>query len=276
MGKKIEEGVRQSVSLRNTPIFILCGGLGTRMKEETEFVPKPMVYIGHEPILMHIIKKYYKHGFRRFVLCLGYKSRVIKEYFLNYYTLNSDFSLNLSSNSVSISAIKSEVLDIEVDLVYTGELTMTGGRIARAAERYLKDAAHFGVTYGDGLTDVDLKSHFEFHLSNNKTGTLLGVNPPSRFGEIKLKESCVEQFCEKPEIRDHWVNGGFFFFKKDFLNYVSKDEACVLEQAPLTNLARDGQLMVNKHSGYWACMDTQREREEFQQKWSSQAAPWLK
>lgn len=246
------------------------------MKEETEFIPKPMVYIGHEPILMHIIKKYYKHGFRRFVLCLGYKSSVIKEFFLNYYTLNSDFSLDLSNNTVSINATESKPLDIMVDLVYTGELTMTGGRIARAAEKHLGDSPHFGVTYGDGLTDADLKSHFEFHLSSNKTGTLLGVNPPSRFGEIMLDGSRVEKFCEKPEIGDHWVNGGFFFFKREFLNYVAKDESCVLEQAPLTNLAKDEQLMVNKHKGYWACMDTQREREEFQKKWDSQAAPWLK
>lgn len=260
-------------SISNTPIFILCGGLGTRMKEETEFVPKPMVCIGQEPILMHIIKKYYKHGFKRFILCLGYKSKVIKEYFMNYYTLNSDFSIDLSNNSVSINNIKS--LDIVIDLVETGELTMTGGRIAKAAEKHLRDTSHFGVTYGDGLTDVDLKSHFEFHVSNNKIGTLLGVNPPSRFGEIKLDNSQVAKFCEKPEINDHWVNGGFFFFKKEFINYISNDENCVLEQTPLINLAQDGQLMVNKHKGYWACMDTQREREEFQQKWITGNAPWL-
>lgn len=262
-------------SMINIPIFILCGGLGTRMKEETQFIPKPMVCVGQEPILMHIIKKYHKHGFKKFVLCLGYKSKSIKEFFINYHTLHSDFSLNLSNNTVSIDYSEVNSLDIVVNLIHTGELTMTGGRIARAAEKYLGDESHFGVTYGDGLTDVDLKSHFEFHLSNDKIGTLLGVNPPSRFGEIKLTGSRVSEFCEKPEINDHWVNGGFFFFKKEFLEYLSTAEDCVLEQRPLINLAKDDHLIVNKHRGYWACMDTQREREELQRQWASGQAPWL-
>ncbi len=255
------------------PVFILCGGLGTRLKEETEFRPKPMVPVGEQPILWHIMKTYRKYGFKKFVLCLGFKAEVIKSYFLNYSKLNSDFTVDLNTNNVTVHSVDHD-LDWEVTLAYTGELTMTGARIARAAEKYLGDAEHFAVTYGDGLTDANLADELDFHLGHGKTGTILGVNPPSRFGEIKIEKDVVTEFAEKPEFTDEWINGGYFFFKKDFLKYLSKDESCVLERQPLVDLARDGGLKMYRHSGYWACMDTQRDREQLNKLWQSGNAPW--
>lgn len=258
----------------NIPIFILCGGLGTRIKEETEFRPKPMVPIGENPILLHIMNSYAKYGFKKFVLCTGFKSEVIKDYFLKYSELNSDFSIDFRTNTKNILSIDHN-LDWEVTLAYTGAETMTGGRISIATEKYLNGAEHFGVTYGDGLCDADLNEHFDYHLSHNKIGTVLGVNPPSRFGEIKLDQDRVVEFSEKPEFNEKWINGGFFFFKKDFLKYLSKDKACVLEKKPLINLAKDGQLNIYKHRGFWACMDTQRDRDYLTGLLERNEAPWI-
>jgi len=167
--------------LIDVAVFVLCGGLGTRFREETEFRPKPMIAIGSRPILWHIMRSYARYGFRRFVLCLGYKAEVIKEYFLNYSSLNSDFTVDLKSNRMQVHSVDHDD-EWEVTLAQTGELTMTGGRVARAAARYLGDAEHFAVTYGDGVTDADLAEEFRFHLGHGKTGTVLGINPPSRFG----------------------------------------------------------------------------------------------
>jgi glucose-1-phosphate cytidylyltransferase len=259
--------------IAKVPVFILCGGLGTRLKEETEFRPKPMVPIGEFPILWHIMKFYRKYGFKKFILCLGFKSEIIKSYFLNYSSLNSDFTVNLSSNEVTVHSIDHK-LDWEVTLAYTGETNMTGARIAIAAEKYLGNAEHFAVTYGDGLTDVNLLNEFKFHLDNDKVGTILGINPPSRFGEIKLKNEEVIEFNEKPEFTGEWINGGYFFFKHDFLTFLSKDESCVLEKQPLINLTKARQLNMYCHKGFWACMDTQRDREYLTQLWTSNKAPW--
>lgn len=258
------------------PVFILCGGLGTRIKEETEFRPKPMVPIGNHPVLWHIMHLYRRHGFKKFVLCTGFKSEVIKAYFLNYASMNSDFTVDLKSNNLTVHSIDHEE-DWEVTVAYTGELTMTGGRIAKAAERYLGNAEHVAVSYGDGLTNADLSSEFQFHLNHGKIGTVLGVNPPSRFGEICLEGTKVSEFAEKPDFNEKWINGGFFFFKRDFFtrNYVNKDEECILERTPLVQLARDGELNMYKHNGFWACMDTQRERDHLNQLWDSGEAPWL-
>jgi len=258
----------------NIPIFILCGGLGTRIKEETEFRPKPMVPIGENPILIHIMNSYAKYGFKRFVLCTGFKSEVIKDYFLRYSELNSDFSIDFSTNTKKILSIDHN-LDWDVTLAYTGAETMTGGRIAIAAEKYLNGSEHFGVTYGDGLCDADLNEHFNYHLSHNKIGTVLGVNPPSRFGEIKLDQDTVVEFSEKPAFNEKWINGGFFFFKKEFLGYLSKDKECVLEKNPLVNLAKDSQLNLFKHKGFWACMDTQRDRDYLTELLEKNEAPWI-
>jgi len=257
----------------DVPIFLLCGGLGTRLSEETGLRPKPMVEIGGKPILWHIMRSYAAHGFRRFVLCAGYKSEVIKEYFLNYHPLNSDFTVSLGTNEVTFHGCDHND-EWDVTVAFTGELTMTGARVARAAERYLGDAQHFGVTYGDGVSDVDLTAELEFHLSHDRLGTVLGVNPPSRFGEIKLNGDDVLEFAEKPEFSEKWINAGFFFFRRPFLGYLSKDESCVLERTPLVNLARDGQLSLFRHRGFWHPMDTQRDKDALEQMWKSDHAPW--
>lgn len=261
-------------TIAKTPVFILCGGLGTRIKEETEFKPKPMVPIGNYPILWHVMHTYSRYGFRKFILCTGFKSEVIKSYFLNYASLNSDFTVELKSNNLTVHSVDHED-DWEVTVAYTGEHTMTGGRIAIAAEKYLGDAQHAAVTYGDGLTDANLHKEFNFHLAHGKIGTLLGVNPPSRFGEIHLEGDHVVEFLEKPDFKEKWINGGFFFFKREFFqNYLVKREDCILERTPLVNLAQDGQLRLFKHQGFWGCMDTQRDRDHLTQLWSSGTAPW--
>jgi glucose-1-phosphate cytidylyltransferase len=261
--------------ITETPVFILCGGLGTRIKEETEFRPKPMVPIGNHPILWHIMRTYRRHGFRKFILCLGFKAEVIKSYFINYSSMNSDFTVDLKANNLTVHSIDHDD-DWEVTLADTGEDTMTGARLARAAEKYLGNAQHAAVTYGDGLTNANLKNEFLFHLKHEKIGTVLGVNPPSRFGEIRLKGDNVVEFSEKPEFNENWINGGFFFFKREFFHqYLKKDKDCVLERTPLVNLARDNQLNLYKHSGFWSCMDTQRDRDYLCQLWSSGQAPWM-
>ncbi|MCC7147544.1 MAG: glucose-1-phosphate cytidylyltransferase [Phycisphaeraceae bacterium] len=257
----------------NVPVFILCGGLGTRFREETEFKPKPMITIGTQPILWHIMQTYSRHGFKKFILCAGYKAEVIKAYFLNYSSMNSDFTVDLKSNHLTVHSVDHDQ-DWQVTLAYTGELTMTGARVARAAGKYLGDAKHFAVTYGDGLTDANLRHEFEYHLSHGHVGTVLGVNPPSRFGELQLEGERVVRFSEKPDFADNWINGGYFFFNRQFLPYLSTDEGCVLEKTPLVKLAGDGQLAMFKHAGYWACMDTQRDRDTLNKLWDSGQAPW--
>ncbi|MDP1835273.1 MAG: glucose-1-phosphate cytidylyltransferase [Chlamydiales bacterium] len=260
---------------KDTPVFILCGGLGTRIKEETEFRPKPMVPVGPHPMLWHIMHLYSKFGFRRFILCLGFKAEVIKAYFLDYPSLNSDFTIDLKTNNVAVHSFD-HAEDWEVTLVDTGHDTMTGGRLFRAAEKYLGDAEHAAVTYGDGLCNVNLADELMFHQEHGRIGTVLGVNPPSRFGEIQLDGNNVTEFCEKPDFNQNWINGGFFFFQKPFFRrYLSSDPACILERTPLVNLARDNQLTMYRHTGFWACMDTQRDREQLNQMWASGEAPWL-
>lgn len=261
--------------IADTPVFILCGGLGTRIKEETEFKPKPMVPIGNFPILWHIMHVYRRHGFRKFILCTGFKSEVVKSYFQNYASMNSDFTVDLKTNKQIVHSIDHEE-DWEVTVAYTGEKTMTGGRLAIAAEKYMGDAKHAAVTYGDGLTNANLKHEFDFHLSHGKTGTVLGVNPPSRFGEIMLSGDEVVKFDEKPEFKEKWINGGYFFFNRDFFfDYVEKEESCILEKKPLVKLANDGQLNMYKHPGFWACMDTQRDRDHLNHMWETGEAPWM-
>jgi glucose-1-phosphate cytidylyltransferase len=255
------------------PVFILCGGLGTRLREETELRPKPMVPIGNHPILWHIMRTYSYHGFKTFVLCLGYKAEVIKSYFLNYPTMNSDFTIELRNNNLKVHKIDHEQ-DWSVTLADTGPLTMTGARVARAAAKYLGDAQYFAVTYGDGVTDADLLDEFQLHVEKGRIATVLAVNPPSRFGELKLENDEVVEFAEKPHLADTWINGGYFFFKREALKYLSKDESCVLEKEPLVNLARDRELSIFKHRGFWYAMDTQRDREYLEELWKSGKAPW--
>ena len=255
------------------PVFILCGGLGTRLREETEIRPKPMVPVGNHPILWHIMRTYSHYGFKTFILCLGYKAEVIKSYFLNYPTLNSDFTIELKTNDIKVHKIDHEQ-DWTVTLADTGELAMTGARVARAAAKYLGNAQHLAVTYGDGVTDADLAAELEFHLAQGRIGTVLGVNPPSRFGELKLHHDEVVEFAEKPEFAENWINGGYFFFRRDILRYLNVDEGCVLEREPLMKLARDSELSIRKHRGFWYAMDTQRDREHLNKLWDSGNAPW--
>lgn len=261
--------------LSEIPVFVLCGGLGTRIKEETEFRPKPMVPIGEEPILWHIMKWYRHHGFKRFILCSGFKSEVIKDYFLNYASMRSDFTVDLKSNGLQVHSIDHNE-DWQVTVAYTGEKTMTGARLAKAAKKYLGDAPCAAVTYGDGLCDVNLKDELAFHLKEGRVGTVLGVNPPSRFGELRCEGVAVSKFAEKPQFLEKWINGGFFFFQREFFDhYLSFDEGCVLEQDPLFQLAEDGKLSIFRHRGFWACMDTQRDRDQLNALWSSGTAPWV-
>jgi glucose-1-phosphate cytidylyltransferase len=257
-----------------TPVFVLCGGRGTRFAEETGLRPKPMVPIGSHPILWHIMRKYAHHGFRRFILCLGYRAEVVKSYFLNYSSLNSDFTVDLKTGNLTVHSVDHDQ-DWEVTLAFTGELSMTGSRVAQAAQKYLGDTEHLAVTYGDGLTDANLREEFEFHASHGRIGTVLAVNAPSRFGELKTSGSDVIEFDEKPDFADRWINGGFFFFRRAFLSYLSTDEDCVLERQPLVRLARDGELCVHRHSGFWACMDTQRDRDYLNDLYESGKAPWV-
>jgi len=259
----------------DVPVFVLCGGLGTRLREETEMRPKPMITIGNRPILWHIMRKYSRHGFKRFILCLGYKSEVIKAYFLHYASMNSDFTVELMKNATLIHSIDHEQ-DWTVTLAYTGELDMTGSRVAKAAAKYLGDAEHFAVTYGDGLTDADLADELEFHLREGRAGTVLGVNPPSRFGELRLDGTKVAEFSEKPDFRDQWINGGYFFFHRRFLADLDADGNCVLERQPLVRLAQRGELSMYRHRGFWACMDTQRDKELLENIWTSGEIPWTK
>ncbi len=271
--RRLGDSVPENHRTSDVPVFVLCGGLGTRLREETELRPKPMVPVGHRPILWHIMRSYARHGFKRFILCLGYKAEVIKSYFLNYAASNSDFTVELKTNDLKVHSIDHDD-DWQVTLADTGELTMTGARVARAAEKYLGKAKTFAVTYGDGLTDADLAAEHRFHREQKRLGTVLGVNPPSRFGELKVEGPSVQEFAEKPDFADSWINGGYFFFERGFLPYLSQDESCVLEREPLVKLARDKQLSIHRHRGFWACMDTQRDREQLEKIWAGGKAPW--
>jgi glucose-1-phosphate cytidylyltransferase len=261
------------VDPKSTPVFILAGGLGTRLKEQTEFRPKPMIEVGNRPMLWHIMRTYRSHGFRRFVVCAGFKSEVIKSYFMNYHLMNSDFTVDLANQSLtSHGAHHSE--DWEVTVAYTGELTMTGGRIGRAVEKYLGDAEHFAVTYGDGLTNANLADEFDFHRQHGKIGTVLAINPPSRFGELAADGDILTSFAEKPELTSSWINGGYFFFRKEFANFLSTSADSVLEKEPLMGLTAQRELAIYRHSDFWFCMDTQRDHDELEHLWKSGRAPW--
>lgn len=255
------------------PIFILCGGMGSRLGEATVSRPKPMLDIGDRPMLLHIMAWYGRFGFRRFVLCTGYRSEIIGSYFLDFAAHNADFTIDTATSAVAYHE-RERLPDWEVTVAFTGARTMTGGRLARATSRYLGAAEHFGVTYGDGLTDADLGDELAFHLSHHHVGTVLGVHPPSQFGRLSLQEDGAAAFVEKPRQSEQIVSGGFFFFRRLFLTYLSPAESCVLEQEPLERLARAGELKVFPHAGFWSCVDTVRDRDEVQGLWEAGAAPW--
>lgn len=257
--------------MKKPKVVILCGGRGTRMEEETEIRPKPMVEIGGRPILWHIMKIYAHYGFNDFILCLGYKGKVIKEYFLNYQAMNSDFTLKLGSNEVIFYNETGEK-DWQITFVDTGENAQTGARVKRI-EKYIENDL-FMVTYGDGVANININDLLAFHRKHGKVGTVTGVHPSSRFGELVIKKDQVIEFGEKPQVKGGFINGGFFVFHRKFFQYLRDDDNCYMEREPLENLTRDGQLKVFLHEDFWQCMDTRRELDILNKLWASGNPPW--
>lgn len=266
---------------KNIPVFILAGGLGTRISEETQFKPKPMIEIGETPILVHIMRWYYAHGFNDFVICAGYRSWEIKQYFLDYEFRSNhiqiDHRLDPKTPPKTIGQSRTQE-KWRIRVIDTGVDCMTGGRIARAFDEVEKTDKfdHFAITYGDGVSDVNLQDELSFHLQHGKIGTVLGVTPMARFGELELTgQNQVQGFLEKPETKQGSINGGFFFMKREFRKYLSTDSATILERAPLSNLAKDGQLMMYKNAGFWHPMDTLRDKNYLQELFIKGDAPWV-
>ena len=253
-------------------VIILCGGLGTRLREETEFRPKPLVEIGGRPILWHIMKIYAHYGLREFVLCLGYRGQMIKEYFLNYEAMNNDFTIRLGRQNQLIYHDEHKEQDFNVTLADTGTDTMTGGRVKRI-ERYLRDDQTCLVTYGDGVADLDVRAALDFHRAHKRLATVTTVHPVSRFGMLEMdKRGAVREFIEKPQLQG-WSSAGFFIFERRVFEYLDGDN-CILEREPLERLAREGQLMAYHHPGFFYAMDTYREYEYLNGLWESGKAPW--
>lgn len=264
----------------NVPVFILAGGLGTRISEESDIKPKPMIEVGQIPVLVHLMRWYYSFGFDDFVICAGYRAWEIKNYFLNYEYRQNHLVIDhrKSQNQPPVSfGTNLHQEKWRVRVIDTGVDCMTGGRVARAFDAVIGDSdfTHFALTYGDGLSDVDLHQEFEFHQKHGKTGTLLAVRPSARFGELDgTPEGRVESFLEKPESKQGLINGGFFFFNKSFRKYLSTDPGCILEKAPLASLVKDQGLMMHRHLGFWHPMDTLRDKTFLQGLWDSGKAPW--
>lgn len=256
---------------RDLAVVILCGGLGTRLREETEFKPKPMVEIGHRPILWHIMKTYRHFGCRDFVLCLGYRGNVIRDYFLNYRRYNSDFTVDMGSGAVTTLS-NGTAEDWRVTLVETGDDTLTGSRIKRALKYVNSDS--FFATYGDGVSNVDIADLLAHHRRMNRLATVTAVRPSSRFGELGIDGDCVKSFREKPQVAEGWINGGFFVFEREAFAEVKDTENVTLEQGLLEALAGREHLGVYRHAGFWQCMDTFREMQLLNEMWASGRAPW--
>ena len=248
---------------------IFAGGMGTRLSEETQVKPKPMVDIGGMPILWHIMKVYSQHGVNDFIICLGYKGYMIKEYFANYCLHCSDVTFDMRSGGMSVHSRHTEPW--KVTLVDTGEKTMTGGRLKAVAD-WLDDE-DFCLTYGDGLSDVDLSATIDFHRRHGRLATVTAVQPPGRFGGLKIQSDVVTEFQEKPAGDGGWINGGFFVLKPAVIDYIDGADT-VWEEQPLRGIAADGQLCARRHHGFWQAMDTLRERDHLQAMWASGRAPW--
>ncbi len=252
-------------------VVILAGGLGTRLSEETELKPKPMVEIGGRPILWHIMKMYSFHGFNEFIILTGYKSHLIKDYFINYYTRYSDITIDMATNTTQIHVNRHEPW--KVTMLYTGQDTMTGGRIKMAQPYIGKEP--FLLTYGDGVSDVNIKDTIAFHRAHGKFATLTAVQPAGRFGAIDIDASgAVGNFKEKQRGDGAWINAGFFVCQPEVLDYIGPSEKAIFEREPLENLAKDGQLCAFKHAGFWQPMDTLRDKNELTQLWMAGNAPW--
>ena len=249
---------------------ILAGGLGTRIAEESDQKPKPMVEVGGRPLLWHIMKNFSAYGINEFIICLGYKGYVIKEFFSNYHRHTADFQVNLGTGEHRY--LESHAEDWKVTLVDTGLATMTGGRLKRVAPYLGNDT--FMLTYGDGLADVDIAAELKFHRGHGKLATVAAVQPPGRFGVLQIDEkNLVSRFSEKPRDEIGWINGGFFILEPKMIDYIDGDET-LLEQAPLMNLARDNQLAAYQHSGFWQPCDTLRDLRELEKLWAAGNAPW--
>jgi glucose-1-phosphate cytidylyltransferase len=250
-------------------VAILAGGVGTRLAEETEVKPKPMVEIGGRPILWHIMMHYSYYGYKHFVIALGYKGEVIKKYMVDYCSLNSDLTVNLRTGEVKIMGGYKP--DWTVELIDTGVPTATGGRIKRL-KPYLDNGTFF-LTWGDGVSDINLHDLLRFHKSHGKLATLTAVRPPARFGHLELDGEQVVEFSEKPQTKEGWINGAFFVLEPGVFDYIDGDDT-QFEREPLERLAKDGQLMAYKHTSFWACMDTLRDKKRLEELWQSGHAPW--
>ncbi|MGZ3744005.1 MAG: glucose-1-phosphate cytidylyltransferase [Pseudobdellovibrionaceae bacterium] len=248
---------------------LLAGGLGTRISEESVLRPKPMIEIGGKPILWHIMKMYAAHGVNEFIICCGYKAYVIKEYFANYFIHNSDITFDVKNNKMEIHQNSAE--SWKVTVVDTGEETMTGGRLKRVA-RYIGNE-DFCFTYGDGVSDVNIRASIEFHKAHGKLSTITAVQPPGRYGALKMAGSKVESFMEKPKGDGGVINGGFFVLNSKVIEYI-KEDATIWEKEPMEKLAADGQMQAFVHQGFWQPMDTLRDKKHLEELWNSGKAPW--
>ena len=253
-------------------VVILAGGLGTRLTEETVVRPKPMVEIGGKPILWHIMKIYSHYGFNDFIICLGYKGYFVKEYFINYYLYNSDITVELGSNNLEVHYTNTE--SFKVTLVDTGVDTNTAGRIKRI-EKYLTEGS-FMLTYGDGVSNINLNELLSFHRAHGKLATLTSVQMPGRFGNLDTDDlGVVKNFEEKPDGDGHWINGGFFVLNRDIFKYLQGNmDSTQWEKQPLAQIAKDGQLAAYRHKGFWKCMDALRDKIELEELWQTEKAPW--
>lgn len=253
----------------NMKVVIFAGGFGTRLKEETEFIPKPMVKIGGKPIIWHIMKIYSQYGFNEFLIAGGYKVEVIKGYFLNFLAMNNDFRINLKDNKVVF--LSKTVEPFSVTVIDTGLNTMTGGRLKRL-QKHIGNQ-RFMATYGDGVADINISKLHEFHDSHKKIATVTGVHPSSRWGELNTKENIVIDFKEKPQVQNSYINGGFFVFEPKIFDYIDDDSIC-LERGPLEKLSKEGNLAIYKHNGFWQCMDTYKDMNSLNEMWQSNNAKW--
>ncbi len=251
-------------------VVILAGGLGSRLSEYTEYIPKPMIKIGPKPMLWHIMNKYAQFRHKNFYIALGYKGDVVKDYFLNYNSLNSDFEINLKNGNLNF--FEKNKLDWKVNLIDTGELSMTGGRIKRIS-KFIKPKKTFLLTYGDGIANIDIDELIKYHKNSGKLLTMTVVRPPARFGKIDIQSNKVVAFNEKPQTGEGWINGGFFVVEPEIFKYI-KDDNTVFEKEPLEQLAKENKLAAYQHKGFWQCMDTKRDKDYLENLWISSKPPW--
>tara|TARA_Y100000590_G_scaffold467595_1_gene647027 strand:+ start:2068 stop:2832 length:765 start_codon:yes stop_codon:yes gene_type:complete len=252
-------------------VIILAGGYGTRLSEYTENIPKPMVKVGGKPIIWHIMQHYANYGYNDFYIALGYKAEKVKEYFLSFNALNADFSIDL--NNGNILTHEKNNLDWKINLIDTGQDSMTGGRVKRM-EPFIGNEP-FMLTYGDGLSDIDLNELVKFHKKNGKMVTVTAVHPVARFGELNLNGNSVVSFKEKPQLDEGWINGGFFVCQPEFFSYIKNDNT-ILEREPLEKIANNNELVAFRHNGFWQCMDSKRDRDLLENLWKKDKAPWKK